>query len=114
MGVTQVDALAASEAASKGLSGNGDRQEDPLKTLMRNIVTSLQTSFSRVITRARQIKNYIKRGLVLRVLKKWTKSMFTEKKYDRTAATAGPSTSTTTSSTGSIDSSGNNTNKDAG
>lgn len=109
MSDTQVDALAASEAASKGLSGNGDRQEDPLKTLLKNIVTSLQTSFSRVITRARQIKNYIKRGMILTVLKKWTKGMVNEN-----SPAAGPSNPTTTTTTTTSTGTDDNTNRDTG
>eukprot|EP01036_Dinobryon_divergens_P029755 gene29755-38896_t len=105
----EVDALAASEAASKGLSGNGDRQEDPLKTLLKNIVTSLQTSFSRVITRARQIKNYIRRGMLLTVLKKWTKGMVPENRPAAASADPSTPTSTTTTSTGT-----DSTNRDTG
>ena len=90
-----MDALAASEAASKGLSGNGDRQEDPLKTLMRNIIISMQTTFSRVVTRARQIKNFIKRGLVFKMLKKWTGYIM---QSNSPSSTAGSTASTTTTS----------------
>ena len=90
-----MDALAASEAASKGLSGNGDRQEDPLKILMRNIIISMQTTFSRVVTRARQIKNFIKRGLVFKMLKKWTGYNM---QSNSPSSTAGTTTSTTTTS----------------
>mmetsp|Transcript_7030 Transcript_7030/g.10437 ORF Transcript_7030/g.10437 Transcript_7030/m.10437 type:complete len:593 (+) Transcript_7030:143-1921(+) len=74
----EVDALAASEAASKGISGNGkgDQQKDPLKTLIENISISVGTSATRVITRVRQFKNMVQRGLFPQKLVKWLKKLF--------------------------------------
>ena len=71
-----MDALAASEAASKGLTGNGDRQKDPVRSLFENMRISIETSLSRVITRARQFKNMVKRGLLIEVFLKWARKVF--------------------------------------
>jgi hypothetical protein len=76
----QVDAQAASEAASKGLTGNGDRQQDPLRTLVENMSTSIQTTVNRVVTRFRQLKNILRRGIAGEKLIRFFKNLFRDRR----------------------------------
>eukprot|EP00981_Chlorochromonas_danica_P014058 scaffold7245_cov197-Ochromonas_danica.AAC.18 len=72
----EVDAVAASEAASKGLSPDGDKQKDPLREVCDHVMITLKVTWQRCVTRYKQLANAFHRGdlqrRTLRHLRSWT------------------------------------------
>lgn len=66
-----MDSAAASLAVSTGLTPQGDQEEDPLQTVRTQIFITLQTTWIRITTRAKQWKNAVKRGDVWTKWRRW-------------------------------------------
>lgn len=67
----EVDASASSYAASRGLSPEGDKQKDPVRIVRDQIAITLFTTWGRIVTRFKQLRNVIKQRKVMPKLKKW-------------------------------------------
>lgn len=70
-----MDYVAASIAASRGLSPNGDEQKDPLQTLKEQINITLATTGFRILTKMKQFKNMIKRGEAVQHILRFVKNL---------------------------------------
>lgn len=69
----EVDALAASYAASKGLAKDGDKRKDPILVVKEQIYITGVTTWTRLYTRYKQARNVVKNGDIMKVVKKWWK-----------------------------------------
>jgi hypothetical protein len=76
-----VDGSAASLAVSTGLTPGGDQQKDPVSVVREQIAITLRTTWLRMITRLKQIKNAAIRGEIWR---KAVKTLPFAKKYSPT------------------------------
>jgi hypothetical protein len=71
--------MAASAAASNGLTGSGDKSKDPMRNVLEQMMISCNTSWQRILTRLKQIKNIIYRKELLKAVAKWLNKLFFNK-----------------------------------
>lgn len=72
----EVDTAASFICVSKGLTGGPEKQKDPLTAVIEQVIVSAKTSVERFITRYKQIKNAVKKGTILKKIRKWFQKLF--------------------------------------
>lgn len=71
-----MDQSAASEAVSRGLAMVGGTPRDPAQVVAQQMGLAVRTSIDRIVTRLKQIRNAVSRGIAIKKLKRWLLKYF--------------------------------------